>query len=205
MLVIRPSNNNKNKNNKPTHQSTTTRKPITIHSTASTANLPNLSENTVPDLDTASSISTGKYAFNINSLFNHHQIVKVFEKLRFELKFLIFFHLWHLVFIGLWNSNTHTTQWHVTTQPNFITKPKPTYTWEKLPSQPKPKPTKKPIPSATQNELVKRPIATTSTTITTSTSTSTQSHRPKPTEVRGTKRHRLTYVRYMFYLFVCIA
>lgn len=50
----------------------------------------------------------------------------------------------NFIHLGLWSSNAHTTQWHVTTQPNFITKPRPTV-WEKLPSRPKQKPTKKPI------------------------------------------------------------
>lgn len=39
--------------------------------------------------------------------------------------------------------NVETTAWHMTTQPNFITKPRPT-TWDKLQLRPKPKPTKKP-------------------------------------------------------------
>lgn len=40
--------------------------------------------------------------------------------------------------------NVETTAWHMTTQPNFITKPRPT-TWDKFQLRPKPKPTKKPI------------------------------------------------------------
>lgn len=60
MLVIRPSNQKR-----PTSQSHTfaysTKKPIITQVTSSTSQTsPNLSENTVPDLDSASSISTGK-------------------------------------------------------------------------------------------------------------------------------------------------
>lgn len=96
--------------------------------------------------------------------------------------------------IGLWSQDVHTTQWHVTTQPNFITKVKPTQ-WEKLPSRPKPKPTKKPIVQTNQTPHVKRPtssptFSTSAITKTTSTSTATtissllsQSTKPKPDEV----------------------
>ncbi|XP_055309194.1 serine proteinase stubble [Sitodiplosis mosellana] len=83
---------------------------------------------------------------------------------------------------GLWNQDAHTTQWQVTTQPNFVTKPKPT---EKLPSRPKPKPTKKPIVSALPH-IVKRPtLASTTTTTMKTTAVSnlfSQSTKPKPTE-----------------------
>lgn len=90
---------------------------------------------------------------------------------------------------GLWNPNTHTTQWHVTTQPNFITKPRPTQ-WDKLPSRPKPKPTKKPIhftemspPSqssfihTTASGSSMRPTTSSASTTTTS---HTSTSKPKP-------------------------
>lgn len=109
----------------------------------------------------------------------------------FCLCFLRFFllHLLGASTTGLWNPNTHTTQWHVTTQPNFITKPRPTQ-WDKLPSRPKPKPTKKPIhftemspPSqpaiihTNASDSGKRPTTSSTTTTTTSHTSTTK---PKP-------------------------
>lgn len=41
----------------------------------------------------------------------------------------------------------------MTTQPNFITKPRPTV-WEKLPSRPKPKPSKKPVVIHTEPPVI---------------------------------------------------
>lgn len=67
-------------------------------------------------------------------------------------------------------------QWQVTTQPNFVTKLKPTQS-EKLPSQIKPKPTKKPIIS-TVPDLVKKPTLP-STTISSKPSSNTL----KPSQV----------------------
>lgn len=76
---------------------------------------------------------------------------------------------------GLWSQDVHTMQWQVTTQPNFVTKLKPTQ-WEELPSQIKPKPTKKPI--SLVSDLVKQstlpPIHSTS---------KPSSYPPKPTGV----------------------
>lgn len=160
MLVIRPSNKVRQKPLAPI----TTRKP-----TASTANLPNLSENTVSDLDTASSISTG---MNVTRIFFYYC-------LNWKRKYLLFGIL-GIGSLGLWNANAHTTQWQVTTQPNFITKPKPTYSWEK-PLRPKPKPTKKPHPS-NGNVIVKRPPAISSASSTASQATQTTT-KPKPPEV----------------------
>lgn len=87
----------------------------------------------------------------------------------------------------------HTTQWQVTTQPNFITKVKPTQ-WEKLPSRSKPKPTKKPIVSTIPH--VKRPTSPSSAFSTTTKATATattilnslpQSTKPKPSQVLNDK------------------
>lgn len=47
--------------------------------------------------------------------------------------------------IAVWNTPTQTVQWHITTQPNFITKPKPTHIDKISTYWTKPKPTKKPI------------------------------------------------------------
>lgn len=69
----------------------------------------------------------------------------------------------------------------MTTQPNFITKPKPTYSWEK-PSRPKPKPTKKPQHPTNGNDIVKRPPAISPATSNVQTP-STQTTKPKPPEV----------------------
>lgn len=89
-----------------------------------------------------------------------------------------------IIIIGLWSQDVHTTQWHATTQPNFITKVKPTQ-WEKMPSRQKPKPTKKPIVPTIGH--VKRPtLPSTSTTTSTVTKVSSllpQSTKPKPDEV----------------------
>lgn len=79
--------------------------------------------------------------------------------------------------IGLWNQDVHTTQWQITTQPNFITKVKPMH-WEKLPTSLKPKPSKKPIASTMSH--MKRPTLSTPTTITNSLP---QSNKPRPAEV----------------------
>lgn len=124
-LVIRPSSNKK----RPAQPSINfTQKPVT-HTTI------NLSENTVPDLDTASSIST-----------------------------------------GLWSQNAHTTQWQVTTEPNFVTKPRPSTSSTSL--RPKPKPSKPSTViytiSTTHQDLVKRP------TVIMTTSSSAATTRPKP-------------------------
>lgn len=78
MLVIRPSNQKR-----PTSQSHSyaysTKKPIIIQSTATSATSPNLSENTVPDLDTASSISTGKITLNSFFLWKSDKMIFSFR------------------------------------------------------------------------------------------------------------------------------
>lgn len=60
--------------------------------------------------------------------------------------------------LGLWSQDVHTMQWHVTTQPNFVTKLKPAQ-WEKLPSHTKPKPIKKPIVSPIPDLVTKTTVA----------------------------------------------
>ena len=50
-------------------------------------------------------------------------------------------------YLGLWSTQGQTSQWHVTTQPNFITKPKPQQSDKITPLWTKPKSTKKPIVS----------------------------------------------------------
>lgn len=74
--------------------------------------------------------------------------------------------------LGVWNMNVETTAWHMTTQPNFITKPRPT-TWDKLQLRPKPKPTKKPIvqPNDTANAYTHDQVKKTTT------------NKPKPQQV----------------------
>lgn len=82
----------------------------------------------------------------------------------------------------------HTTQWQVTTQPNFVTKLKPTQ-WEKVPSSHiKPKPTKKKPIASTLPELVKRPTFPSTPqqqpSMASITNSISQSFKPKPTEVQ---------------------
>lgn len=143
-LVIRPSNTKR----RPPQQSYTTKRPTSTTQT-STVNLPNLSDNTVSDLDTASSISTGKTSIvrADNAWFSNCETIST----------------------GLWNPNAHTTQWHVTTQPNFVTKPRPSGSSSSSITYLKPKPSKQPViytqPTIHQ-QLNKRPTvsATSSTT-----------------------------------------
>lgn len=53
-----------------------------------------------------------------------------------------------------WSTNSQTTQWQHTTQPNFITKPRPS-PWDKpISTRPKPKPSKKPILQSTSTAIV---------------------------------------------------
>ncbi|XP_055856370.1 serine proteinase stubble-like [Episyrphus balteatus] len=58
---------------------------------------------------------------------------------------------------SLWNTSPQTVQWHMTTEPNFITKPRPPI-WEK-PSKPI-KPSKKPIQTQASFMTTRRPIVT---------------------------------------------
>lgn len=72
----------------------------------------------------------------------------------------------------------HTTQWQLSTEPNFITKPKPMQ-WEKVPIRQKP--TKKPI------DQQKRPASSTSlptTLANIANIASTLTNKPKPPTVR---------------------
>lgn len=57
-LVIRPSHTHRPHQNQNTHY--VQKRPSTTKYPSTTVNLPQLSENTVPDLDTASSYSTGE-------------------------------------------------------------------------------------------------------------------------------------------------
>ncbi|XP_037025264.1 serine proteinase stubble [Bradysia coprophila] len=82
-----------------------TSRPSTTNAVTTVVKIPSLSDNSISDLDTAASISTG----------------------------------------SVWNTPTQTVQWHMTTQPNFITKPKPTHIDKISTYWTKPKPTKKPI------------------------------------------------------------
>ncbi|KAJ6636518.1 Serine proteinase stubble [Pseudolycoriella hygida] len=86
-----------------------TSKPSTTSAVTTVVKIPSLSDNSISDLDTAASISTG----------------------------------------SVWNSPTQTVQWHMTTQPNFITKPKPTHIDKISTYWTKQKPTKKPIEQST--------------------------------------------------------
>lgn len=58
---------------------------------------------------------------------------------------------------SFWNTSPQTIQWHMTTEPNFITKPRPPV-WEK-PSKPI-KPSKKPIQTQASFMTTRRPIVT---------------------------------------------
>lgn len=86
------------------------------------------------DLVAQSSIATGKTDF--------------FKKVLKILSLISFF-----AFLASWSTSGG---WQVTTQPNFITKPKPSQ-WDKVTqARPKPKPSKKPILS-THYQNTKRP------------------------------------------------
>lgn len=97
-----------------------------------------------------------------------------------------------------WSTTSQTTQWKISTEPNFVTKPKPIM-WEKPSSRPKPpKPSKKPIyngttQSSNYNDSLKKtkptkasnagkPIksTTTSTTLQTKLPVTTTSLGPQP-------------------------
>lgn len=97
-----------------------------------------------------------------------------------------------------WGTTSQTTQWKISTEPNFITKPKPIM-WEKPSTRPKPsKPSKKPIyhfngttQSPLHNESFKKtkptkssvsgkPIKTTTTTLSTRLPATTTSLGPQP-------------------------
>ncbi|XP_055904986.1 serine proteinase stubble [Eupeodes corollae] len=83
---------------------------------------------------------------------------------------------------SLWNTSPQTIQWHMTTQPNFITKPRPPV-WEK-PSKPI-KPSKKPIQTQASFMTTRRPIVTSGNF---PTKTKPQTFGTKPTKPATTTR-----------------
>ncbi|KAL5274119.1 hypothetical protein ACFFRR_000710 [Megaselia abdita] len=105
-----------------------------------------------------------------------------------------------------WSTTAQTTQWKISTEPNFITKPKPIM-WEKPSTRPKPsKPSKKPIhhyngttqssiyndsfkkTKPTKSSVSSKPIKTTSTPLPHKISTTTTSLGPQP----QTNNHLIT-------------
>ncbi|CAD7093306.1 unnamed protein product [Hermetia illucens] len=72
----------------------------------------------------------------------------------------------------IWNTSPQTTQWHMTTEPNFITRPRPPI-WDK-PTAPRPKPPKP----------TKRPIVTERPTISTTYQTTTTTRKPTTSKPR---------------------
>lgn len=100
---------------RPFKTKTTTRRPSTTKNP-----LDNFNDSS-NELSASASVSASKCLKMFYSLRNVHNFI--------------------FIFTGAWSS----TPWQVTTEPNFITKPKPSQ-WDKTtPARPKPKPTKKPI------------------------------------------------------------
>lgn len=131
-LVIRQPQ--KPQKTKTTPATTTTRKPRPTKTTTRNP-IDNFNDQSFNELMGASSVSTREY-LNVKK----------------SLKFQAISSLSDLV---TWSS---TSSWQVTTEPNFVTKPRPS-PWDKSTSvRPKPKPTKKPISYGSTETATKRPV-----------------------------------------------
>lgn len=82
------------------------------------------------------------------------RLVSVFE-FSFFVETELFFSFHRHTDLVTWST---TSSWQVSTEPNFVTKPRPS-PWDKSTSvRPKPKPTKKPISYGSTETATKRPV-----------------------------------------------